>query len=49
MQLSQKQKMFSQFFAEFFKSELISKHFLKKDKHHRVCILDVTDSKNVVR
>ena len=49
MQLSQKQKHFSQFSAAFLKSRLNSKHFQLKDDPHRVCIFEVTDSKNVVR
>ena len=49
MQLSQKQKSFSQCFRAFLKSTLTFKHFEKKDHHHRFCIFEVTDSENVVR
>ena len=35
MQLSGKQKTFSQFFSEFFKSSLNFEHFQKKDDSHR--------------
>ena len=35
IQLSQKQKTFSQFFYEFFKSILNDKHLSKKDDPHR--------------
>ena len=49
MQLSQKQKTFSQLFALFLKSRLNFRHFETKDDPHRFCILEVTDSKNVVR
>ena len=49
MQLSQKQKTFSQFFAAFLKSTLNFKHFESKDDPHRFCIFEVTDSENVVR
>ena len=49
MQLSQKQKTFSEFFAAFLKSRLNFKHFDKKDDPDRFCIFGVTDSENVVR
>ena len=49
MQLSQKQKTFSQFFAAFLKSTLNFKHFESKDDPHRFCIFEVTDSENVFR
>ena len=49
MQLSQEQKTFSQFFAEFLKSRLNFKRFEKEDEPHRFCIFEVADSKNVVR
>ena len=49
MELSRKQKTFSQFFAAFLKSywnfERIAK---KKNDLHSFCIFEVTDSKNVV-
>ena len=47
MQLSEKQKMSSQFFAAFLKSTWNFKHFLKKDDSHRVCFFKNKDSKNV--
>ena len=46
MQLSQKQKSFSQFFPTFLKSILDSKYFEKKDDRHRLCNFEITDSKN---
>ena len=49
MHLSEKQKMFSEFFAEFLKSRLNFKHFENKDDTHRFSISEVTDSKNVLR
>ena len=49
MQLSQKQKTFSQFLAAFLKSRLNFKHFEKKDNPHSFCISEITDSENVVR
>ena len=49
MQLSQKEKTFSQFFASFSKSRLNMEHFWKKSDTHRFFIVDVTDSENVVR
>ena len=49
MQLSQKQKKFSEFFAAFLKFILDFKHFEKKDDPHRLCIFEVTDSQMVVR
>ena len=49
IQLSRKQKTFSQFFAAFLKSRLNFEYFEKKDEPHRVCISEITDSKNVVR
>ena len=44
MQLSQKQKTFSQSFSEVLKSRLNFEHFLKKDDTHSSCISDITDS-----
>ena len=38
IQLSQKQKTFSQFFYAFLKSILNDKHLPKKDDPHRCCI-----------
>ena len=49
MQLSQKQKKFSEFFAAFLKFILDFKHFEKKDDPHRLCIFEVTDSQMLVR
>ena len=49
MQLSQKTKTFSQFFAAFWKSRLNFEYFEKKYDPHRFCISKVTTSKNLVR
>ena len=49
MQLSQKQKTFSEFFAAFLKSRVNFEYFEKTDDPHRFCIFEVTDSENVVR
>ena len=49
MELSKKQKTFSQYFAAFSKSTLIFEHFFKKDDPHRFFIPDITDSENRVR
>ena len=49
MQLSQKQKSFSEFFASFLKSRLNFKYFEKKDDPHRFSISQTTDSQMVVR
>ena len=49
IQLYEKQKKFSQFFAAFLKSRLNFKHFESKDYPHSFCIFEVTDSENVVR
>ena len=38
MQLSKKQKAFSQFFAQFLKFTLILKHFKKPDNPHSLCV-----------
>ena len=43
MQLPEKEKGFSQFFAAFLKSRLNFKHFEQKDDPHRFCIFEVTD------
>ena len=45
IQLSQKQKSFSEFFHAFSKSKLNFEHFLKKDDTHSCCISEITDSK----
>ena len=49
MQLSHKQKTFSQFFATFLKSRLNLKDFQKRDDPHSFCSSEVTYSKNVAR
>ena len=49
MQLYQKEKTFSQFFAAFMKSRLDFEHFGKKDDPHRFSNFEITDSENVVR
>ena len=42
MQLSRKQKTFSEFFSAFLKSSLNFEHFLKKDDPHCWCISKIT-------
>ena len=49
MQLSEKQKNVSQFFAEILESILNFQHFETKDDPHSFCISKITDSENVVR
>ena len=49
MQLSQKQKDFSQLFAGIFESKLNFEHFEKKDDPHSFCIFKNTYSEKVVR
>ena len=49
MQLSEKQKTYSQFFTAFLKYRLNFQHFGKEDDSHSFCIFQVTDSENVVR
>ena len=44
MQLSRKQKTFSDFFSAFLKSSLNFEQFLKKDNPHCWCISEITDS-----
>ena len=44
MQLSQKQKLFSQFFPAILKSRLNFEHFQEKDDHHSWYIAEITDS-----
>ena len=44
MQLSQKQKSFSQFFCAFLKPTLNFEHFQKKDDSHSWCISKITES-----
>ena len=41
--LSQKQKIFSEFFSAFFESALNFKHFQKKDDPPSFCISEITD------
>ena len=48
MQLSQKRKAFSQFFAAFLRSSLIFKHFGRKDDPQSFCISEIMDSENMV-
>ena len=48
IQLSQKQKNFSQFFAAVLKYRLNLENFEKKDDPHRLCISEIMDSENVV-
>ena len=43
MQLSRKQKTFSDFFSAFLKSSLNFEHFLKKGDPHCWCISEITD------
>ena len=49
MQLSQKQKNFAEFFAEFLKSIKIFEYSKKKDDPHRFSISEITRSENVIR
>ena len=44
MQLSRKQKTFSEFSSAFLKSSLNFKQFQKKDDPHGLCIPESTDS-----
>ena len=44
MQLSEKQKTFSQFFAAFLKSSLNFEQFVKKDDSHSWSNSEITDS-----
>ena len=43
MEVSRKQKTFSDFFSAFLKSSLNFEHFLKKDDPHCWCISPITD------
>ena len=45
MHLSQKQKVFSEFFLEFFEPALNFQNFQKKDDNHSLCISGITDHK----
>ena len=49
MQLSQKQKKFSQFLATFLKSKLNLEYFRKKDDRYSFCISEITEFENVIR
>ena len=49
MQLCLKQKTFPGIFPAFLKSRLNFKDFELKDGPHKFCILEVTESENVVR
>ena len=44
MQVSRKQKTFSQFFSSFFKSNLKFEHFQKKGESHSRGISEITES-----
>ena len=44
MQLSQKQKIYSEFVSAFLKSILKFEHFQKKHDPHSSCVSDITDS-----
>ena len=48
MQLSQKQKTFSEFFASFFKSRVNFEHFDKENDPRIFCNFEITDSENLV-
>ena len=48
LQLSKKQNSFSHFFASYLKFTSNLAHFEKKDDPHRLCILKITDAKDVV-
>ena len=45
MQLSQKPKIFSQFFIAFLKSTSNSVYFEKKNESQSLCVSEITDSK----
>ena len=47
MQLSKKQKTFSELFSAFLKSRSNFHHFEKKCDPHSLCISEITDSKNL--
>ena len=49
LQLSEKQKNFSGFFATILKSRLNFENFSRKDDPESFCIFEITDSENVVR
>ena len=48
MQLSRKQKTFSEFFSAFLKSSLNFEHFQQKEDPHGWCICEITDSEKCV-
>ena len=49
MQLSGKEKTFSQFLAAFLKSTWNFKYFEEEDDPHKLCIFKITELENVVR
>ena len=49
MQLSQKEKTFSEFFARFLEPTINFKDLKKKHDSHRFCISEITDYENAVR
>ena len=49
MQLSEKEKTFSQVFSSFMKCSLNFDYFETKDDAHRFCIFEITDSENLLR
>ena len=49
MELFNQQKNFCEFFAAFLKSSLNFEHSGKKDDDLRFCVLEITDSKNLVK
>ena len=49
LQLSEKEKTFSQLSVAFLKSRSIFKYFEKKNNPNRFSILEIKDSENVVR
>ena len=49
MQLSEKEKAFSEFFRSFLKSKVNFKYFGGKDDPQRFCISQITNSENVFR
>ena len=49
MQLPEKQKTFSRFFAAFLECLSKFERFEQKDDHHRFCISEINDFENVVR
>ena len=49
MQLSQRQKTFSEFSGTFLKSRLNFEGFEAKDESHSFCVSQITDCENVVR